>query len=161
MIDTSRVIELYASAEGDFGTGYLLADALILTAKHVVRASDQCEARPLGRDDWCQARVVWRGESCDAALLEMQSPASPTGPTRFGRVMAGTAAPCEGVGFPAAQRRQAVRDTEGIKGRLRPLAGLKSGLLTIDVSGSVPTAGGRATLSGRERRAPPCSADRC
>lgn len=153
MLDRARVVELYLPAVGSareggaVGTGYLLAGSLVLTAAHVVGAvGKDGKARPLGEPDWLAARVVWRGRSCDAALLELDTPSPATGPIRFGRAMAGTRAPCQGVGFPAAQSRRGtsgvIRDTEGIDGRLRPMSGLKAGLLTIDLDASVPTTDG-------------------
>jgi hypothetical protein len=160
VLDRARVIEVFAppsagGSRGVTGTGYQLADALVLTAAHVVGdVGRDCEARPLGEADWRSARVAWRGESCDAALVEIGPPTTATGPVRFGRVMAGTRAPCEGIGFPAAQTRpgarRVIRDTEGIDGRLRPLSGIKSGLLTIDLAGSVPAAdaSGRSPWAG-------------
>jgi len=158
VLDRARVIELFTPANGGGGTvgsGYLVADALVLTAAHVVGAvGDGCKARPLGEPDWLAASVVWRGESCDAALLKVTAPSQTSRPIRFGRVMAGTRAPCEGIGFPAVQARPGtrgvIRDTEGIDGKLRPMSGLKSGMLTVDLNGSVPAAdaSGRSPWAG-------------
>jgi tetratricopeptide (TPR) repeat protein len=109
-----------------------------LTARHVVEDPDQrCEVRPLGTIEWMAATVEWRGATCDAALLK-----APTldgwASARLGRLGTDGRAECRSLGFPLAQARDRVRDTEEVVGHVIPLAARKSGLLTVHVEGSVP-----------------------
>ena len=139
-------MEVFAAAPGgredNFGSGYLVSDGLVLTARHVVEGrSERCEVRPLGTSEWLPAEVVWQGGDCDAALLAAPGPKAGER-ARLGRVATGARAPCRSLGFPLAQARERVRDTEEIVGEVVPLAGRKSGLLTVHVEGSVPEADG-------------------
>jgi tetratricopeptide (TPR) repeat protein len=145
--EPGRVVEVWAPADGagTLGSGYLLADGLVLTAGHVVdraRGGD-CEIRPLETRDWLPARRVWRGERCDAALLRL--PGIEAGPnreavSRLGRLGGHQRAACRALGFPFAQAKDdaELRDTEDVDGEIVPLSAVKSGLLTVHIAGSVP-----------------------
>jgi hypothetical protein len=138
------VVEVFAATPGgredSFGSGYLMSDGLVLTARHVVEgASGRCEVRPLGAAEWTRAEVVWQGEECDAALLGAPEQKVDE-PVRLGRVGTAARVACRSLGFPLAQARGDVRDTEEIVGEIVPLAARKSGLLTVHIEGSVPDA---------------------
>lgn len=144
--DEACVCEVFApgaDAPGSFGSGYLVRQDLVLTARHVVdRAAGPCEVRLLGRSDWLgvEGGVAWRGESTDVALLRI--PAQEIAASaRLGRIAGGRRVPCRAVGFPLAQERGRVRDTEEIEGEIAPLAARKKGVLTVHIAGSVPSAG--------------------
>lgn len=141
-LDAERVVEVFASgasgAGDSFGSGYLVSDRLVLTAGHVVDAArGPCEVRTLGTHEWVAATVVWRGSDCDAALLEAEG-LDVRAPARLGRLATGARAHCRSLGFPVAQARERVRDTEEVAGHVVPLTARKSGLLTVHVEGSVP-----------------------
>jgi hypothetical protein len=141
-LEEARVVEVFAptgsGADDSFGSGYLVADDLVLTARHVVEsASGPCEVRPLGMHEWLPAEVQWLGAECDAALLRFAGQGS-EGQVRLGRLATGARAPCRSLGFPLAQAKERVRDTEEIVGEVAPLAARKSGLLTVHIEGSVP-----------------------
>ena len=150
MIDPAGVIEVWAPAAtgGIAGSGYLIADGLILTAGHVIDAAagGACEVRSLGEADWLGARVRWRGgPGCDAGLLAVDAPlGSPRGTAsvaRLGRIAGRDPVGAVGLGFPDAQARpDDVRDTEQLRGEIVPLTARKGGLLTVSLEGSVPEA---------------------
>ena len=156
-MDERRVTEVYAHGPPpSFGSGYLISDSLVLTARHVVDAvakNGLLEVRPLGAETWLSASVAWRGR-CDAALLELapsdrQEWAAER--IRLGQLVTSERSPCRGLGFPWAQAEKdedgsSVRDTEEIVGEIAPRTGLKGArhpkdwLLTIHLAGSVPSA---------------------
>lgn len=150
MLDPESVTEVWApaGASGTFGSGYLLSNALVLTAGHVVDAASgaECWVRPLGTDQWLPAERVWRGEACDAALLRVRG-CEPGEADRveFGRFATWNRARGRAVGFPRAQqaheRRRQVRDTEEIAGEVAPLSSLKAPRLIVHIEGSVPSPG--------------------
>ncbi|MEE1764212.1 FxSxx-COOH system tetratricopeptide repeat protein [Streptomyces sp. SP18BB07] len=166
-----RVVEVWNPTSKKVGTGYLVADHLVLTAHHNVSRSDaggdaRVEIRRLGLSSaenlpWVAARVVWPAESpdltadpgSDAALLLItgegwQPPDCP--PVTWGRL----APPGEGrgrvdcvaVGFPQAEARDGRRDTKEIRGHIEALTGLKSGLIHAHVD-QVATPHGGSTAS--------------
>jgi hypothetical protein len=140
--EAASVAEVYAPTGGtaaDFGSGYLVADGLVLTARHIVeRSSGPCQVRFVGQEHWSDAAGVWRGMgACDAALLRIAQ-REPRAPARLGRLATGARAECRALGFPLAQARGRVRDTEEIVGEVAPLSAYKSGLLTVSIAGSVP-----------------------
>ncbi len=140
------VCEVFAPGEqgpGSFGSGYLVREDMVLTAGHVVdEAAGPCEVRLLCRSEWLSAEggVAWRGESTDAALLRIPAQEI-TASARLGRLAGARRVPCRAVGFPLAQERGRVRDTEEIEGEIAPLTARKEGVLTVHIAGSVPTAG--------------------
>src|SRR5205814_159955 len=121
-----------------FGSGYLVAADRVLTAGHVVAAATgPCEVRPLGSRHWLPAQIVWEGEEdCDAALLSIE--AQPLEQARLGRVAGDERVRFRAVGFPWAQAKDDLRDTEEIAGELPPLTNRKTGAFALDIGGSVP-----------------------
>lgn len=157
-MERERVTEIWVDGHRRNGSGYLLADRLVLTCWHVVEGvalGDQVKVRPLGRPASAaklSASVRWflPGVSrdvienepwLDAALLEIDDqgwlPARPYAPVRFGRVPAEDRVACRGSGFPDAEQRRNpktgknVRDTLPVHGLVDPLHAAKSGMLTI------------------------------
>lgn len=115
-----------------FGTGYLVAPRLVLTASHVVGAENTVSHPDTG--ERFAAVVRWDGGSLDAALLEITAedwapPSTLRGafgrrPQRWGRlVTGGREVPVAATGFPRQQRTADARDTEELVGRIRPHGG--------------------------------------
>ncbi|MFI9760888.1 tetratricopeptide repeat protein [Streptomyces sp. NPDC051963] len=145
-MDVRRVVEVWNPVGKCSGTGYLVADRLVLTALHNVLRCGTLEVRGLGRDaKWAAAEVLWpqtplpdpeREPGADGALVRITDPAwqPPSGaePVRWGRID-GTVVrdeqrlTCVAVGFPRSEVRDGVRDTKEIRGHIETLTGLKSG----------------------------------
>ena len=151
-VDRSRVCELYTAgpgAEGS-GSGYLLGDRLVLTARHVIapavpKAGGRVLVRPVGASGWLPARVEWADADADAALVRVEEEGwrEPTGESvlRWGKVADSDPVPCTAVGFPwASARPDRMRDTAHVYGRLAPLGQLRQGRLDLDVASASPTA---------------------
>jgi tetratricopeptide (TPR) repeat protein len=155
-LDADRVIEVWA--EGAYGSGYLVAPHLVLTALHVVADGvptfadgsaavfEDVELRPVVRirflstKRWMDCRVAWPRAGTarwDAALLEIIDPQwTPVpGTVRWGRPT--STAPnveCEVIGFPWAQRSTGgVREVEHVTGWISPVTGSKTGHLQVEV----------------------------
>jgi hypothetical protein len=156
-VERDRVAEIHVppggGRRGRFGSGYLLTDALALTAAHVVGApGSRCQVRELAATSWRPARVGWRDEASDAAVLALDEliaePPSRTLPP-LGALATDVGMPCRALGFPNAQQRKGrtgvVRDTEEMTGEIAPLSAVKKGLLTIHVGRSVPLPGEAGT----------------
>ncbi|MEV0320831.1 FxSxx-COOH system tetratricopeptide repeat protein [Streptomyces sp. NPDC050658] len=158
-MDARRIVEIWNPAGRMAGTGYLIADRLVLTAFHNAEGARELEVRGLDATDggaWSPAELLWPERApdleaepqADAALLRVTDPAWTGVPggeaVRWGRidVEASRAVgyrrlPCLGVGFPRAEVRDAVRDTKEIRGHVELLTGMKSGgaLITAYVDG--------------------------
>jgi hypothetical protein len=73
-VDERRVVQVFAGAgdgNGRTGSGYLITDGLVLTARHVVEGvTGLCEVRAVGCAGWVVAgKPQLGGPDCDAALL--------------------------------------------------------------------------------------------
>src|SRR5664280_489063 len=131
-MDSAGVVELYSTVDGGMvGSGFLLADQLVLTARHVVVGADgregECSARPLGTARWLPARLAHIAPERDVALLELlEAPESAAGGRdwlRWGVVDGTEPVACTAVGFPWSTARPGnVRDTEQLFGHIAPLA---------------------------------------
>ncbi|MBE3008890.1 tetratricopeptide repeat protein [Microbispora sp. NEAU-D428] len=159
-MDTARVVDVYGHTPGggwSFGSGYLIAPNLVLTARHVV-ADDAgtpfdglivrfvADGRPLA------CRLAWAGPAgLDAALLLITDAGAPScEPVRWGQMAAATPeVACQAVGFPLAmQQPSGVRDTEHLTGTINPGAGLLGGRLHITATSAAPTQGTWVGMSG-------------
>ena len=143
-LDQDRITEVWvpdATGAGQVGSGYLLEDGLVLTAKHVLKDAQEgkCEVRLLGTEGWVPASEKWVGQSVDAALLEsgLQSPAHSH--VLWGEIKGKELTACTAVGFPWAQERpDSVRDTEQLFGHIAPVTAVKEGLYGVSVITSPP-----------------------
>ncbi|MDH6522520.1 hypothetical protein M2163_000970 [Streptomyces sp. SAI-135] len=153
-----RVVEVWVPLTRRVGSGYLLADHLVLTAYHVVRdlpPNTPVEVRPLdrhARHRWLASQVCWptapvdldRFPEQDVALLAIEESAwreeRLPGRMRFGEVTGQERVPCQGIGFPDAEARPGnLRDTMVVRGSVDPLQAVKSRLMTVHVDeGIVP-----------------------
>ncbi|MBK6018875.1 tetratricopeptide repeat protein, partial [Streptomyces sp. MBT53] len=154
-VDVRRVVEIWNPVGKCSGTGYLVADDIVLTALHNVLGCGDLEVRGLGGDSkWLAAEVLWpltdrlpdleREPQADGALVRITDAGwvPPTGvdPVRWGRIDGGPVVPdeqrlaCVAVGFPKSEVRDGIRDTKEIRGHIERLTGLKSGgLITAHV----------------------------
>ncbi|MEV8018810.1 tetratricopeptide repeat protein, partial [Streptomyces sp. NPDC086554] len=147
-------MEIWSPSGKRAGSGYLVADRLVLTALHNVLGAVELEVRRLdheGHARWAAAEVLWpetppdlaREPHADAALIRIKdaswTPPGDADPVRWGRIEAAVSESqlaCLAVGFPRSEVRDAVRDTKEIRGHVETLTGLKSGgLITAYVDG--------------------------
>ncbi|PIM73374.1 hypothetical protein CTU88_06290 [Streptomyces sp. JV178] len=167
-MEETQVVQVRAGA--GFGSGYLVAPRLVLTAAHLVppEADGAITVSLPGGTERFPVVVRWRrddGETVDAALLEIPAddgrwspPSTLRGafgrrPQRWGRcVTVGTEIPVAALGFPRQQRTAAGRrDREVLIGRVRPHAGPPheilddAGPLRADLSGLDGTTAARTT----------------
>ncbi|MBM9624237.1 NACHT domain-containing protein [Streptomyces zhihengii] len=166
-MDQARVMEIWNPVSARSGSGYLIGDRVVLTARHIVdgvplRGDMQVRRLdPEGGTDWTHAEPLWLPEAAasgtlpdaDGALLRItgphwRPPVSP--PVRFGRVVGKHRLPCVGLGFPdAATRPGRVRDTMAVRGHVDPLHGMKSRMTTVQVDvGILPARSGWRGSSG-------------
>lgn len=139
MINELRIVDIQFPASLSYGSGYLLSDRLILTARHVAKPDalgTECLARRWDlTGEPLRGRVKWRSPRRDAALIALEDPvADALGPDpMFGRLPAdrqGQPYPCEAVGFPRASRNKA-RIDKRMSGTARPLI-RERGMFDID-----------------------------
>ncbi|MGP4012119.1 tetratricopeptide repeat protein [Streptomyces sp. 4N124] len=144
-MDVRRVVEVWNPVGKSSGTGYLVADRLVLTALHNVLGCGGLEVRQLGAEEpkWIAAEVLWpqvppdleREPQADGALVRITDPGwvPPTDsePVRWGRIDAPVVREerlgCVAVGFPRSEVRDGGRDTKEIRGHIETLTGLRSG----------------------------------
>ncbi|MFE0130373.1 tetratricopeptide repeat protein [Streptomyces sp. NPDC059037] len=141
-------MEIWSPSGKRAGSGYLVADRLVLTALHnVAGGARELEVRLLdreGRTRWSAAEVLWpeqgqepdleREPQADAALIRITdaewTPPGGAEPVRWGRIeptVGESQLTCLAVGFPRSEKRDQVRDTKEIRGHVETLTGLKSG----------------------------------
>jgi len=156
-MDSDRLAEIYANdAVGDsYGTGYLIAPRLVLTARHVIAPAlavgGKCEVRFLGdvergQKDWKKKfSPCWNDEALDIALLRQSEDepgyaAGPAAPERVGKLerSAGPSVDCLAVGFPKMLRRDDANDTQQIDGKIPPLTMIKEKQWQIKVTSAQP-----------------------
>ncbi|HEV7651065.1 MAG TPA: trypsin-like peptidase domain-containing protein [Actinophytocola sp.] len=139
-----------------FGSGYLIAPRLVLTAAHNLPAGAAGITVSLwGSAGRSPAQVRWRDDTLDAALLEVPAddqdwvpPATVRRhPQRWGRfVTSGTEIRVTGMGFPRQQREDRERHAENVFGRVRPHRGTTfeildaHGTMTFDAVDATTTA---------------------
>ncbi|MFC4072036.1 NACHT domain-containing protein [Actinoplanes subglobosus] len=125
-----------------YGSGYLVARDLVLTARHVLAGAMGIDVRFGTRPGRpvCGCSVVWEGASpgIDLALLKLHRPIDDqVEPVWFGDVdqIAGGRATFTAVGFPALKRQRiddtVVRDTERLDGVIQAGSNAKSGMLDL------------------------------
>ncbi|MEU9098824.1 hypothetical protein [Streptomyces sp. NPDC048361] len=148
-----RTVEVQGTASGEesYGTGYLIAPGLVLTALHVAQPTPrQVAVRDLVHTEFTEAHVVWSDPRLDAALLEADRDLVGAGMTtmRFGELVCsdpGHRPHCTMSGFPKAMRRKAgadperfVDDLKTVDGTIAPHTGSRSMLYGLEVSGALP-----------------------
>ncbi|WP_327257092.1 tetratricopeptide repeat protein [Streptomyces sp. NBC_01244] len=151
-----------------FGSGYLLAPRLVLTAAHVLDDLDPAAGQPVtvslpdaGEQEF-PAVVCWqrKGDTVDAALIEIrdgqgwQVPQSlgdllTRPPQRYGLIVGTRPLPVTAIGFPRLQKdaESGRRLDEQLTGRIVPGTGALAG--RYEISGTDPTPGTGATGESR------------
>ncbi|MBV9170838.1 MAG: trypsin-like peptidase domain-containing protein, partial [Chloroflexi bacterium] len=159
-----RLVEVWAAdgaGQGAAGSGWIVGEAGVLTAFHVVRPSvigtlehkrDQipvCQVRAATTTDvaeWCDADVVWTSEQLDIALLKFTGRSAAVmrpnvhSPLRIGGI-GDRAVECEAVGFPESNTRpDGIRQPDQPVGTLMPAGGARDPRhrIPFDVSTSTP-----------------------
>ncbi|MFG1616417.1 hypothetical protein [Nonomuraea wenchangensis] len=155
-----RVVALERSSPGeegtDFGSGYLVADRLILTAAHVAGSEGETLEARLGPHR-VTGTVIWRahgdgdGSSPDAALIEIDDPAyRPIGlpPVRWGWIVSrGPAVRCSATGYPdALVQPDGVAEPEQVPAEIMPLTRGSGGLVDVVPTTWPESAPGEGTL---------------
>jgi hypothetical protein len=170
----ARLVEVWAAdagGTGRCGSGWVIGDRGIVTARHVVepaldQADGTCQVRlatATATDDWIDATVLRSHASLDLTLLKVLDPfpaavqAVPLLVARLGDQVLDA----EAVGFPdATTRPDGMRSPEQPSGRLMPAGGARDdeGRVPFDVSTTVPTTAelwegmsGAAVRDGRGR----------
>jgi hypothetical protein len=162
-MEWQRIVELFDPAAGSFGSGYLLAPGLVLTAAHVVYELDSMRLRLLEPDEdglpgdlseGRQARVVWRaGDDSDLALLEPEAGAPPFREPLMHAVISrlgGRAAVrVDALGFPRVMLEGTRGDTLHVEALVNALTGVRGTSLLLDVQSARPReAAGWKGMSG-------------
>lgn len=127
-MEAARVVELHA---GGYGTGYLVAPRLVLTAKHLVTNRDRIMIRTLDSVDHCGGTVAWMSPDLDAALVKIDAlKGADLAPVRWGRLIStNPGVPWEFAGFPRVQKLAGGRRAlERLRGQLDPMAGAPHGI---------------------------------
>ena len=157
-LDKSRVAEVFVKSPnlsnsklGTGGTGYRITNNLLLTANHVVALQNESGDEPLagwvrflGQRNKHKAKIVHSDNDNDIALLQLDfgtglhSNKPKLEPIKWGRLYGSERIPCEAIGFPVAQERGQVRDTEKIKGEIELGSASKRNRLTVHILGSTP-----------------------
>lgn len=137
-----RVVDVLHGSR--FGSGFLVTDRLVLTAKHVVRPGEDAYVRTLSNERQLRVELVWWGSDVDAALLRIIDstwvPPEGLTPVRWGRLITMKySVPCEAIGFPWSQEQpDGRRDTEHLRGEINLGTGLLDGRYQISVSSGAP-----------------------
>lgn len=123
-----------------FGSGYLIADGLVLTAAHVLEREtgvaaqeDQPAEVACIEGAWQPATVAWADNGRDVALLTCPG-LQAGGAVRWGRLTGSDPVDWGTVGFPAASvDEDGGRQAEHAFGRASPIGGRAAGRLALTV----------------------------
>lgn len=130
----------------NFGSGYLVADELVLTAAHVLERAPRtpaCVGEPaevacLGAS-WQPATVAWVDPQRDVAVLKCPG-LCVSGQIRWGRLAGSDLVDWGAVGFPRASRDEVTgRQPEHAYGRTSPISERPAGRLALTVESRDPT----------------------
>jgi hypothetical protein len=123
-----------------FGSGYVIAEGLVLTAAHVLKDAEDSVAREgqvaeacCDGDDWQSARVAWLDLARDVAVLACPA-LTAGGPVRWGRLVGSDPLVWGAVGFPVASLdAEGWRLAEHAFGRTSPISEREAGRLALTV----------------------------
>lgn len=106
------------STERSGGSGFIIADNLVMTNAHVVKNASYIEVRSANSRRWYEARVKMVGHDCDLALLELEDPTFFDGkiPLEFGEKLLPQQEEVTVYGFPMGGRELSI--TKGIVSRV-------------------------------------------
>jgi tetratricopeptide (TPR) repeat protein len=161
-VSDGPVVEIFNPARSMVGSGFLLGERLVLTARHVVdvdRTGLRCCARvlsPQPGNDWIELDLcsVGAGPADDIALLEFRRrpPLPPSGPHtlpvgRVDRDETDAGVPCSAVGFPfASARPHRVRDTHHLLGRIAVAGSVNADEIVVTVDTAAPSVDDRTDV---------------
>lgn len=144
-LDERQIVRTSVALDGGddlylFGSGYLIADGLVLTAAHVLERAPGVAARegqpaevacPEG--DWQPATVAWADADRDVAVLRCPGLGAGS-PVRWGRLAGSDPVEWGLVGFPrASMDADAGRQPEHAFGRTSPISERPAGRLALTV----------------------------
>ena len=141
----------------NLGSGYLIADGLVLTAAHVLEPAERVAARKgqaaeverIG-GEWQQATVAWVDAEKDVAVLSCPGMRADS-MVRWGRLIGSQPLDWGAVGFPVASfDNDAGRQPEHAFGRTSPISDLGAGRLALTIESRLAIGGNSpwAGLSG-------------
>jgi tetratricopeptide (TPR) repeat protein len=148
-----RLVEVWAadrSGRGRSGSGWVVGQRGVLTARHVLEPSAEVvqvrRADAEAAEAWADAALRWRHPVLDVALLEVvpgegQRWDPPRDPSPRLAGVGTRAISCEAVAFPDSQVQPSeLRGSEQVPGRLQPAGGARdpNRLVPLDVDTSVP-----------------------
>jgi hypothetical protein len=142
-----RVVDIHFAESKSYGSGYLLSDRLILTARHVAKPAATetvCIARRWKLVDCnLDAKVAWLSERHDVALISLDRPvvADLGEAPVFGRCPEQSGSElydCFGIGFPRASKDD---ENRRIDKKVRGFAELsfRSDMFDVTPRGALPT----------------------
>lgn len=150
--ERKRVVEL--EWEEGYGSGYLVAPGVVLTARHVLEAKGKpppkvgfvCRVRAVGenrkkRPEWDGAKLMWIGEGeHDVAVLHTDTRDRIHEMPRLGKLPDNAAAiECRAIGFPKATKTPAGDDIYQLDGIIRTNTFWLSADHSVDVVSTPPT----------------------
>jgi tetratricopeptide (TPR) repeat protein len=158
-LEESRVVRTAVSlTTGEdlyiLGSGYLIADQLVLTAAHVLEPAEgvvpqegQAAEVALMGGEWQQATVAWVDAGRDVAVLSCPG-LQPHGDVRWGRLVGSKPLDWGAVGFPVASADDvAGRQPEHAFGRTSPISERGAGRLALTID-SREAIGGDSSWAG-------------
>jgi hypothetical protein len=149
-MNQDRVVDLRVLETDGYGSGYLITDRLVLTAKHVPGEPAPplpaaCKVRPLANwKDERDGELVWTSASLDAALVRLHPdqgfPQFAGMAPAFGVAPPGEvkAYACKAIGFPRAMRIDGYRQEMPVDGA--GVLGVRAQVFSITPSQATPTA---------------------
>ena len=148
-LDIRRAVQVITRDEHDkpreFGSGYLIAADLVLTAEHVLRDAVAISVRFVGSSDAIPGvlveEIAFADRDIDVAVLRLQHSEPSAHPVAFGYV-AGKV-DCETLGFPLVKFRDTAtpspyRDSHHAFGFIPPGSNTREGTLELNMHNSLP-----------------------
>lgn len=160
-----QIVELRAGpAAGETtasrGSGYLISETLVITAKHVVFTATgsprpEIFVQDIHEGGWNEGAVVWptRRSDPDIAVIRLNNANPPMRlrqKTRYGRFAGTEPVRCQALGFPRFLRDlSGRRDIDHLTGQVNVVGRLRSGKFNLDLDASPSHwGGGRSAWAG-------------